>query len=392
MPLLFTSGTARGGTNLRTFMLDQHPAISMAIDPFLPLFRYYRDSLLRSAGHEELLRQGSGALDDYYYSDTKLAVMRAIQEADPDIPFEMAGWDVLRKALVSRLTLTSANLLSGLDGLPAATFKGVFENCQKLVAGRKDGPLAWCGFNDNWAAEFMPALSRLFPDAKFMLHLRDPRGVVSSSEFAEPDPRKRPTVMSFSRHLRKYIALSEFLQSQPSLSGRLLITHYEPLLRDPQGQVSRMTRFLGLDAVPEMLDVSRFRRGDGSLHGTTWPVFQASGDIWRVQLPRDIAEIVEFICAPDMRMLGYEPEIYDEARGLSASAFEFAVRNSHECLGWRTDFAEIEHTIGCELFRRRMLTAGAPFSDAEIARAFLFPALFHKLKAFDTRETGSRPS
>lgn len=381
MPFLFTSGTARGGTNFRTLMLDQHPRVSMAIDPFIPLFRHYRDCLLRAAGREDLLaRSKSDALDDYYFSDLKIEIMRTIQEAEPDAPFDMSGWPAVRSALVSRMSLASSNLIPHVDDIPAETFKKVFENCQQIVSRRKTGELSWVGFNDNWAAEFIRPLARLFPDAKFMLHLRDPRAVITSSEYAEPDPRKRPTVMSFARHLRKYIALSQVFAEDPLLQGRLLITRYEPFLADTEAQVRRMTEFLGVDFRPEMLDVSHFRKADGTPWGTSREVYQASGDVWREEMPAPMAELVEFICSPDMELVGYDLERFDSSAGPTQAALSFAVSNAHECLGWRTDFSEIEHTLGCELFRSYALRGGVGLSDAEIARCFLSPMIYERLR------------
>jgi hypothetical protein len=214
--LLFTSGTARGGTNFRTLMLNGHPEIRMAIDPFIPLFRFYRDSLLRSIGTEELLAGAStDVLDDYYFSATKLKVMRAIQEADPDIPFDLSRWPELRASIVNRMRLSSMDLIPHVDKLPGPTFRETFHNTMKVVSASGGGKCtsdagdwSWVGFNDNWTVEFFPLIARLLADAKFMLHLRDPRAVINSSEFAEPDPAKRPTVISFARHLRKYLAFA----------------------------------------------------------------------------------------------------------------------------------------------------------------------------------------
>ena len=72
MKLLFTSGTARGGTNFRTLMLNNHSNIRMSLDPFIPLFRYYRDSLLKTHGSYDLIEKlKSSVLDDYYFCEIK---------------------------------------------------------------------------------------------------------------------------------------------------------------------------------------------------------------------------------------------------------------------------------------------------------------------------------
>lgn len=381
--LLFTSGTARGGTNFRTLILDGHPQVRMSLDPFIPLFRFYRDSLLASSGESHLLqRLESGVLDDYYFNDTKRRIMQVVQSADPDIPFDLSKWDPLREAIASRMTLASINLIPHLEKLPAPSFREVFHNTISMVAAARGGAdLVWAGFNDNWAMEFFRPLARLIPDAKFMLHLRDPRGVVHSSEFAEPDPRKRPTVASFSRHLRKYFAFAAVLPDDPLMKDRLLVTHYEPFLLNPESEVRRMTDFLALDYVPDMINVSRFRKADGTTWQSDWEIYKSSGDIWRRDFPEETAELTEFICDPEMQIHGYAPELYDQKKGLSAKAFDYALHNSRKCLGWRTDFREIEQTMGCEFFRKQLLKSESDLDEETIERCFLFTDVFTKLKA-----------
>jgi hypothetical protein len=380
MKLLFTSGTARGGTNFRTLMLNNHPHIRMSLDPFIPLFRSYRDSLLRAAGQQHLLeRLPSSVLDDYYFSETKLQIMKTIRAADPDVPFEMSQWERLKPAIASRMSLGSMNAIPHLDMLPAPTFREVFRNAMKVIAATTDKALAWAGFNDNWAMEFIPLVARLDPDAKFMVHLRDPRAVIGASEFDEPDPAKRPTIVSFARHLRKYYAFATILPDDPSLRGRLLITRYEPFVENPEGETRRAAAFLGVDYDPSMIDVASFRKANGTAWTTDWPTYRASTDVWRQELPRPMAELTEFICDPEMRLFGYVPEIYDPAAGLSGPAFDFALANHRDCRGWRTDFPEIERTLGSELFRKRLLASPREAMPADIERMFLFPDVFTKV-------------
>jgi len=357
MRFLFTAGTARGGTNYRTLMLNGHPQIRMSIDPFIPLFRFYRDSLLKSVGQDHLLTLiSSSVLDDYYFSDVKLKIMKEIQNANPDIPFDMSYWDELKSSIASRMTLASSDLIQYLGKLPAPSFREVFYNTMKVVTADSDSDLIWAGFNDNWTMEFFPLVAKLIPDAKFMLHLRDPRAVVHSSEFAEPDPAKHPTVLTFARHLRKYYAFATMLPNHPDLEDRILITCYEESVKDPEAAIREMTDFLDVDYYPEMIEVERFRKADGSRWPSDQSVYRSSANIWRDEMPKEMAELTEFICDPEMRLHGYQPEIYDPSVGLSDAAFRFAVKNARECQGWRTDFPEIEQTLGSELYRKRMLT------------------------------------
>ena len=86
--------------NFRTLMLNNHSKVFIAIDPVITLFRLYRDTLLESVGHP---CPHSGVLDDYYFSDEKLATFDAIQSVDVDIPFDMADWPALKEELAARI-------------------------------------------------------------------------------------------------------------------------------------------------------------------------------------------------------------------------------------------------------------------------------------------------
>ena len=355
----------------------------MAIDPFIPLFRYYRDAVLRDSGMD--VTAIGTILDDYYFSNDKLRVMKAIQGGNPDVAFDRSAWPSLKQALASRMQLASCNLIPHLDLLLADTFKEVFRNTSKLVLaanGKTDGDLDWCGFNDNWAIEFFPLLSQLIPDAKFIVHLRDPRAVVNSSEFAEPDPKKHPTVMSFARHLRKYATFAKLLAQHPALQGRLIVSRYEDSVRDPEGEMRKFCNFLGVDFDDKMLEHSLFRKADGSLWPSSREVYAVSDDSWQEQMPRPMLELTEFICGPEMGLHGYQPLVLTGARHkLTDEGFAFAVKNARECLGWKTDFSEVEKTLGCELYRRRMLNIDSEYTDLEIERSFLSVWLFNELKA-----------
>ncbi len=383
MKLLFTSGTARGGTNLRTLMLNNHPRVRMAIDPFIPLFRYYRDAILKDARLD--IAGLAPILDDYYFSDSKLRVMRAIQGGNADVAFDRAGWSALKSELSSRMQLASCNLIPHLDLLPANTFKEVFRNTCKLVRAankKSENDLEWCGFNDNWAIEFFPLLAQIIPDAKFIVHLRDPRAVVNSSEFAEPDPKKHPTVVSFARHLRKYATFAKLLLMHPVLQGRVILSRYEDAVKDPEGEIRRFCDFLEIEFEPSMLDYSMFRKADGSAWPSSKEVYAASADSWEQQMPQPMRELTEFICGPEMSLYGYEPCVRGGTNDmLTDDAFAFAIKNARDSLGWNTDFSEIERTLGSELYRRKMLIINSAYTDSEIERCFLSVPIFNELKA-----------
>ncbi len=381
MKFLFTSGTARGGTNFRTLLLNNHPKVQMSIDPFIPLFRFYRDSLLKSTGNG-LIAQSS-ILDDYYFSIDKIKVMKEIQNANPDIAFDLSQWNSLKSVIESRMKLASENLIPYLDKLPAPTFKEVFFNTREVIlaASKKDiGEIQWVGFNDNWTVEFFPLIAKLFPEAKFILHLRDPRAVVYSSEFAEPDPAKHPTVVSFARHLRKYASFAIMHKNNALLKDRLLVTNYEPFIANPELEIRKICSFLEIEYLPEIININAFKKANGKQWESDWNTYQVTESIWREKMPREMLELTEFICDPEMRLHGYIPELYDNRKGLSGLAVDYAIKNIQECKGWNTDFPEIERTLGSEFYRKKMLNSSMNYSNDEIERCFLFQDVLQLVK------------
>lgn len=381
MNLLYTAGTARGGTNFRTLILNNHSKISMSIDPFIPLFHFYKRALLINTGNKSLLENSfSNVIDDYYFDRNKLSVMKAIQEANPDIPFDLSKVEELKTKMISRMSLASANLIPHINKIFAPTFKEVFHNIKILIGSLTKKELEWVGFNDNWTLEFFPLIAKLFPKAKFIIHLRDPRAVIYSSEFAEPDPSKRPTIMSFARHLRKYMAFTIFFKNSNSLKDRILITHYEAFVKNSEIEAKKVLKFLGLNYESQMTDIGLFKKANGELWPTSKEIYKTSPDIWEREMPIEMAELTEFICSPDMNLFGYYPKYYENAKGLSEKSYQYAINNFNNCIGWRTDFKEFSKTIGTEFNRKRILNSSCKFSINEIEENFLFMEMYNKIK------------
>ena len=385
---LFASGTARGGTNLVTLILSVHPEISLSQDPYLPLFRSLRNSIVASSG-EALALAGfdpDGPLDEYYYSENRLAVMRLVQAADLDLPFDPAELPRLKRLLESRASLSSPLLVPHIGLLQGDTYKALFESAIEIVGiGRQTPDVAWPGWIDNWTVEFFPAMARRFPEARFIIIIRDVRSSIAS-QLRLTDLTRVALPMSFVRCWRKQIALALHYREMELFRDRLHILTYEQLVRYPEQKTREMCEFVGVEYSPDMVDSTKFVGPDGgpwipnSNYSDTpqQGIYHDSIDRWKKALPREVIRLIEFVAGPDLEMAGYALSEPQDSGGLDWDAYDRHVQDRLRYQGWRTDNGNPEIDFGLELLRRYCLEH-QPEDPSLIERCFLFPEAYQNL-------------
>jgi len=154
---------------------------------------------------------------------------------------------------------------------------------------------------------YLDHLSRVYPDARFIHVVRDPRAVVlslSRVHFGGP---------FIWRNIRNYrIAYDAHRRHGASLGKRYLVVRYEDLVTDAEPQLRAVCEFLSLDFSPDMLEHhARQQKGfadwqQAHMANTLKPVFTSSIDKWKADLkPRWIA-LVEQTLGRALDDFGYE--------------------------------------------------------------------------------------
>lgn len=399
--MLFGTGTARGGTGILVQTLGSHSAIEFALDAFLALFKSFRnaavDLRLQRAPAYSQFDPGS-PMDDYYFSDWKLAVLDAVLKADLDLPLSEEQRVALLEEQKVRTQLDSGDLAPFLPEMQALTYRQLFASATALVARvRGSSGTVWAGMHENWTVETFPALARTFETSRFLVCLRDPRAVVASHVHVEPSIRAH--ILSFVRGIRKLHDLTLYFMGLPLFKGRLLVVTYEDLMRDPEATARRLCDFLGVEFEPEMLYPDRhFDRSTGG-DWSGYSSFQAKVagydpqriDRWRDKLRSELVELVELCLDPDMRFFGYMP-VEDRLRTApTGAALRELIDDNDGFKKWRTDSGRPEIEYGLELARREIIRGGMDVSDSRVLRrCFLMEELYRTLRdypAHDGRET-----
>lgn len=222
--LIFVTGPPRSGTTLVQNMLDSHPRIVGA-----PEFRHIHHLVgVRNRLHDDI---DQGSLDDFF---TKAAVDARFSE------------------LIESLLLPLAHRF-GCEFVSEKTPRNVLVSSDLLD---------------------------LFPGARFVLVVRDPRAVVASLLRVRERMLSRgitPTgpAATFGAaigHTREYLAAG--FNAKEKDPDRVLDVCYENIVTDPTAETKRICEHVGVAWDEALITPSRFR------HGGETAITDASGNVW----------------------------------------------------------------------------------------------------------------
>lgn len=401
---LFVAGPARGGTTLAAKMLDAHGGIALASDALLPLFRSMRNAFVRRAlpAAARPSFDPGGPLEDYYFTEERIRMLDAVQDGDLSAPFEAAERADLLEAIRRWAVHESADILPRLETLRGGTYLDLIEDFLRVVAETRGASAGdWVGTKEVWSVEFFRPIARAYPDAKFLLLLRDPRAAVHSMlGVGRRDPSQASHVLSFARHCRKCVAYGIRYGRDPLFDGRLLVLRYERLLAEPEAAARDVCRFLEVDFDPAMVDPRRWIdrstggvwKGNSGFRDVLSGIDRARADGWRVGAdPRAIAT-VNLVCAPEMRWAGYDPD--DPGLRPDPAVLAYLTEIAEAPWSWRTDLGDPRRDYGHELLRRALLALPSGAADRSLVRrSFLFAEAYEALRdLLPPRAAEPRPS
>jgi hypothetical protein len=244
--IVFVAGSLRSGSTLMRLMLDRHSRIA---NPEPGEFDFLFDALGTDGGLAAAQALGAQELDDFMATNMgALALGR---------PFPSAG--------------------------------STAERLREFVAGHA-GEADWLALSVH--RNFVSA-HEIFPQARFVHLLRDPRDCAKSS-----------VAIGFAGNV--YHGLEPWMQAEESwerLKGRLqpsqfIEVRYEELVAEPEKELTRVCEFIGL----------RFERGMLDLSGTTYESPSPKyANQWRRSMELRDIRLVEARAAHLMEARGYEP-------------------------------------------------------------------------------------
>ena len=137
---------------------------------------------------------------------------------------------------------------------------------------------------------------------------------------------------------------------------RLYVLTYEDLVGNPAGSADQLTKFLGVDFVPDMLNPEKYADAFGdnwkenSTIGGGSGIFTSSVQAWQ-KMDEGFIKSVEFICWPEMESVGYHCQYPPQEGDLSL------LRSCYQ--GWTSSRLDIESEIESERSRLAQFLSGS---------------------------------
>jgi len=283
-PPLFIIGTSRSGTSWAFELCAGHPGMSMGYEAKLPvegaeLYRRHASTVTSTAGMNAFFAELRDAIDD----PSGVGLMAQLEQPT-----------VAERALAAH---------TRRPGWPSI--------CEAIFCSWENTP--------NWGnkllrIELMPVLTDLWPDARFLILTRDPRGVMASqSKFF--DHSIEYSAMYWNTHAEY---LRDVLGRSPGdQDDHILVTDLVEMATDPRPALEWAFGAVGLDDGPIDELIERH------------PGDPARLDAWRATLdPREQRRIEEY-CFDTMSAMGYPPELATAARQIGRGRRLLALAREH---------------------------------------------------------------
>jgi hypothetical protein len=375
-------------------MLIASGSAQIAIHAFLPWFKSLRNAMVRHSGNGALVQSfdPNSPFSDGYFDKRQQDLLGLLHAGSLDVDFEGAEWPELSDRLITRARHDAAYLCPSMSELAGATtYREMMDRILRAVIESDATGMRRPGLIDTWIIDMLPALARAYPDALFLVVLRDPRAIIASTlRFLSVDPTQVGHILSIVRQWRKFVTLSCVFRKDPPLAQRVLVVRYEDQVAEIEQFARRVCDFLDLRFVPEMAAFSNYQNPSQPQpwHGNS--AFEKKMDRidakptlrWRNTLPTSVIKLIEFACGDDMMACGYEPLHAFEELSNDAELLTCLIQDCRRDCGWRTDSQDPQVDYGREAFRRMLPRLHIEAPDAGVVRhAYLDERYFSSLRA-----------
>ncbi|MGH7942349.1 MAG: sulfotransferase family protein [Limisphaerales bacterium] len=277
---LFIGGCQKSGTTLLMSLLDSHPRLVVFPEETTYLQRQYR--FRRMKGYRAKL--------EFLLEGTAVKLLSTPLYGGFDHP----RFASLARELVNRPWMNDSLLFSETVRAYGIIMGADWRNCARWV---EKTPRSETYPNE---------LDQLFPEARLIQMVRDPRAVIASRKKWNIKQKGHYTeAHQLAREWNRCARQIPRLRSNP---GRFLVVHYEDLVRDPMQTLREVCRFGGFEFNESMLQPTRAGdgwQGNSAFYKAFNGISAAPTDKWKESLTQDEIWWIELHCRKGMKLAGY---------------------------------------------------------------------------------------
>ncbi len=274
---IFIVGANRSGTTLLRLILNAHSNIAIPEEVL-----YFRSQI----GPYQIDDWAAASITIEEYKEIVAEFIRRVEIPDLD-------------------KLEVAKLLEGMPKNLRSPYKGLMEYWT-----RTQEKIRW-GEKTPGNLFYSDIINEMFPDAKFIHMVRDPRAGVFSMEQVWFFPED-VIFNALSRHKHMTVGRATLENSVPK--KRILTLRYEDLVADPMANVRQICEFIGEKFEDQMMTyykgAGKHMRSDaaaGFNASATKPISASGQDKWKAGLSRSDIAAIELISEQEMEEFGYQP-------------------------------------------------------------------------------------
>ena len=360
---LFAASLPRSGTKLYTYALSVNPKILIAPNPNIELFRFLKkeyNKLIKTKNNFKNF-ETSYMLEDYYGNNNskKLNLLKFILNSNLNIKFN-DDFKQFRQKSFERSKLEIRDLSKYMKKISGSNYKDILKKQIQIINKRKKNPSEWQGFSESWIIEFFPAILRSFPNAKFLVNIRDPRAVIYANQNI-PNKTRIAQILSYSRHFRKQIALTSYFLKSKMFKNKIHVFSYESLIYDPKKTIRKICNFLNVNFDKRSTDYKNIYdfQNKGKFDGDSTSLkklfnFDKERTYhWKRKIDSNILKYIEFLCYHELKACGYKlffnlENLIKENKKKIEKLF---VNDLSRKVKWRSDSSNINDEIEFEFTR-----------------------------------------
>jgi hypothetical protein len=250
------------------------------------------------------------------------------------------------------------------------------------------------GFKQAWTDEFARHVTSAHPGNKVIHIIRDPRATCASKNVSE---EKYPWLFLIRQWRKSAAFIWKNVLGPQADPARSMLVRYEDLISRPEAEARRICAFLGVGFDPKVVQPEYFKDSEGnpwvqntSYQDAAQKVFNVKSiGKWKDALKAPEIELIERLCAAEMRAFGYAPSMTDDPALPAAMAWDPPAVPGDSMAKWIRKYLRVDpdgqlQEMALEQWRGSVLAGASPEAGfpGPLKKLFaLDPAFFDALKA-----------